>query len=66
MISGLISSFIDLDDDNRKKLLKYANVIINPIKIYLIILNIFLIILIYYLICINYNIVKCINNTLII
>ena len=66
MNGGLISSFIDLDDDNRKKLLKYANVIVNPIKIYLIILNIFLVIMIYYLICINNNIIKCINNTLLI
>jgi len=54
MFNSLIDSFLDLDEDNKMKLLKYAKVIINPIKIYILLLLLFIIIITY----LNFNINK--------
>ena len=43
MLNSILDTFLNLEPDNKKKLLDYANCIINPIKIYLILLIIILI-----------------------
>jgi len=58
MINSIIDTFINLDENNQSKLLKYANVIINPIKIYLL----FILILLFTNIILNLNINKLLNK----
>ena len=54
MINSIVDTFINLDDTNKNKVLKIISKIINPIKIYLMVV-IFLLLII----CIsNYHICK--------
>ena len=52
MLNSLIES-IENDNLNKNKLIKYINIIINPIKYYLILLLLLLICIIYYIINID-------------
>ena len=52
MLNSIIESF-ENDNSNKNKLTKYINIIINPIKYYLIILLLLLICNIYYIINID-------------
>ena len=58
MLSSLIDTFVNLDDDNKNKVLNIASNIINPIKLYLIVVIFLLLIL-----CIsNYYVYRNLNN----
>jgi len=52
MLNSIIESF-ENDNSKKNKLTKYINIIINPIKYYLIILLLILICIIYYIINID-------------
>lgn len=57
MINSLIDTFVNLDDKNRNKVMNIINNVINPVKIYLIVVILLLLIM-----CIsNYYICKRIN-----
>lgn len=45
MINSLIDTFVNLDDTNKSKLMKVVTKIINPIKIYLIVVIFLLLIM---------------------
>jgi len=57
---NLLDSFLDLDENNKVKLLYYAKKVINPLKIYLILILFFLIIIV----IINVNLNKQLINYL--
>ena len=64
MLNSLIDSFINLDDNNKNKVMNLISNIINPIKIYLIVV-IFLLLIICitnYYICRNFVSLNLQNN----
>lgn len=64
MLNSLIDSFINLDDNNKNKVMNLISNIINPIKIYLIVV-IFLLLIICisnYYICRNFLSLNLQNN----
>jgi hypothetical protein len=60
MLNSLIDTFINLDEENKNKLLNILSKVINPIKIYLIVVILLLLIMCIsnYYICRNINILK--------
>ena len=63
MLNSLIDTFINLDEENKNKLLNILSKVINPIKIYLIVVILLLLIMCIsnYYICRNINTLRNIN-----
>jgi len=63
MLNSLIDTFINLDEENKNKLLSILSKVINPIKIYLIVVILLLLVMCIsnYYICRKMNILENIN-----
>jgi hypothetical protein len=63
MLNSIIDTFINLDEENKNKLLSILSKVINPIKIYLIVVILLLLVMCIsnYYICRKMNILENIN-----